>query len=128
MTENAAADQPTPEQPGQPGQPGQPEQPEPPPAAPGRPHPGQQAGPYPPPPAPPYGQPYGQPYAPPYAGPKRLTRASDDKMIAGVCGGLARYLNVDPTLVRVAAVILLFIGFPAVLLGYLVAWVIVPKS
>lgn len=76
-----------------------------------------------------YGAPYGTPYyGAPHAGPKRLTRTPDDKMVAGVCGGLARYLNVDPTLVRVGAVISLFIGFPAVLLGYLVAWAIVPKG
>jgi len=75
---------------------------------------------------PPYAQ-AGQ-YGAPQPAPKRLTRTPDDKMIAGVCGGLARYLNVDPTLVRVGAVISLFIGFPAVLLGYLVAWAIVPKG
>lgn len=73
----------------------------------------------PPPPPPP------APAAP--AAPKRLTRSSTDKMIAGVCGGLATYFNVDPTLVRVAAVVALFIGFPAVLLGYVVAWAIVPR-
>lgn len=66
--------------------------------------------------------------AAPQAGPRRLTRTPGDKMIAGVCGGLARYFDVDPTLVRVGAVVTLFIGFPAVLLGYLVAWAIVPKG
>ncbi len=68
------------------------------------------------------------PYAAPYAAPRRLTRTPDDKMIAGVCGGLARYFDVDPTLVRVGAVISVVIGFPAVLLGYLVAWAIVPRE
>lgn len=75
-----------------------------------------------------YGPQYGQQYGAPQYGPKRLTRTADDRMIAGVCGGLARYLNVDPTLVRVAAVVCFFFGFPAVLLGYLVAWAIVPKA
>jgi phage shock protein PspC (stress-responsive transcriptional regulator) len=57
---------------------------------------------------------------------RRLTRSQDSK-IAGVCGGLAEYLGVDPTLVRVFAVIALVFGFPAVLVGYLVAWAIMPR-
>jgi phage shock protein C len=60
--------------------------------------------------------------------PKRLVRTLDDQMIAGVCGGLARYLGVDPTLVRVAAVIALVLAFPAALIGYLVAWAIMPGN
>ena len=59
---------------------------------------------------------------------KRLMRTSDDKMIAGVCGGLARYLGIDPTLVRVGAVIALVFGFPAALIGYVVAWAIMPSA
>lgn len=59
---------------------------------------------------------------------RRLTRTPDEQMIAGVCGGLALYLNLDPTLVRVAAVVALFFGFPAVAIGYLVAWAIVPQG
>jgi phage shock protein C len=56
----------------------------------------------------------------------RLYRSRTNSMIAGVCGGLGQYLNVDPTIVRVAAVILIFadgIG----LWAYLVAWVLVPR-
>lgn len=60
--------------------------------------------------------------------PKRLLRTRDDQMIAGVCGGLARYLGVDPTLVRVAAVIALVFAFPAALVGYLLAWAIMPSN
>ena len=60
--------------------------------------------------------------------PKRLLRTRDDKMIAGVCGGLARYLGVDPTLVRVAAVIALVFAFPAALISYLLAWAIMPSN
>jgi phage shock protein C len=59
---------------------------------------------------------------------RRLTRAQDDTMIGGVCGGLARYAGIDPTLVRIITVVALFIGFPAVLAGYLVAWAIMPKA
>jgi len=68
-------------------------------------------------------------FPPPAPAPvKRLVRTRDDQMIAGVCGGLARYLGVDPTLVRVAAVIALVFAFPAALIGYVLAWAIVPSS
>jgi phage shock protein C len=60
--------------------------------------------------------------------PKRLLRTEDDKMIAGVCGGLARYLGVDPTLVRVVAVIGLVFAFPATIIGYVLAWAIMPTN
>ena len=57
--------------------------------------------------------------------PPRLTRALYDSKIAGVCGGLARYLDVDPTFVRLIWLIVT-ICFPPFLLGYFVAWIIVP--
>ena len=59
---------------------------------------------------------------------KRLVRTRDDQMIAGVCGGLARYFGIDPTLVRVLAVIALVFTFPAGLIGYLLAWAIMPSA
>jgi phage shock protein C len=58
---------------------------------------------------------------------KRLVRTRDDKMIGGICGGLARYFDVDPTLVRVLAVIALVFAFPATIIGYLLAWAIMPS-
>jgi phage shock protein C len=60
--------------------------------------------------------------------PKRLLRTSEDKMVAGVAGGLARYLGVDPPLGRVAWVIALVVGFPATAIAYLVAWAITPLT
>lgn len=57
----------------------------------------------------------------------RLERSSDNRMIAGVCGGLAEYLAIDPTLVRLAFAILLFasgIGFPL----YLILWIVMPRE
>ena len=59
---------------------------------------------------------------------RQLTRIPSESMIAGVCAGFARYAGVDPTLVRVLAVIALVVGFPAVFVGYLVAWAIMPRS
>jgi phage shock protein C len=61
--------------------------------------------------------------------PKRLKRAQQERMIAGVCGGLAKYVNVDVTIVRVLFVILTV--FTAVIPGilvYLIMWIIVPKD
>lgn len=54
---------------------------------------------------------------------------SKNKKIAGVCGGLAEYLNVDPTVVRLAWLFLTIITavFPGSLL-YLLAWAVVPRK
>lgn len=57
---------------------------------------------------------------------KRLYRSRTDRVIAGVCGGLAQYLGVDPTLVRIAAVLLAFMSFGTVLLLYLLMALIMP--
>lgn len=59
---------------------------------------------------------------------RQLTRVPSEGMIAGVCAGIARYAGIDPTIVRVLAVVALFIGFPAVFIGYLVAWAIMPRA
>jgi phage shock protein C len=58
-----------------------------------------------------------------------LTRSSSDRMIAGVCGGLAEYFDLDPTLVRVGYVLLSFlsVGFPGVLC-YLIMAFVVPQQ
>jgi phage shock protein C len=62
----------------------------------------------------------------PVTPPRRLTLSVRDKKIAGVCGGIAEYFNVDPTLVRVITVVLA-LCFGGGLLAYLLAWVIMPK-
>ena len=57
---------------------------------------------------------------------KRLTR-SDDKMIGGVCAGLAEYLDIDRTIVRIVWVLMvLFAGFGILL--YVILWLIMPKQ
>ncbi|MEW6610428.1 MAG: PspC domain-containing protein [Patescibacteria group bacterium] len=56
---------------------------------------------------------------------KKLYRSRTNKMIAGVCGGLAEYFNVDPTIVRLAFVLITFFQGFGILL-YLVLWIIVP--
>ncbi|ABR54592.1 phage shock protein C, PspC [Methanococcus vannielii SB] len=56
---------------------------------------------------------------------KRLYRSKNEKMLAGVCGGLSIYINIDPTLMRLLWV-LLFIINPGVLIAYIIAAVIIP--
>jgi len=60
---------------------------------------------------------------------KRLTRSYDDRMIAGVCGGIAQYFDVDPTLVRAGYVLMSAVsaGFPGLLI-YAILWLIMPKD
>jgi phage shock protein C len=57
---------------------------------------------------------------------KVLRRSSDDKMIAGVAGGIARYLGIDPVIVRVIFLVLLFTG--AGFLIYLIGWIAIPME
>lgn len=58
---------------------------------------------------------------------KRLTRPKNNKVIAGVCAGIANYFNIDPVLVRIIwLVLLLFFGIG--LFGYLLLWVVMPEK
>ena len=60
--------------------------------------------------------------------PKRLYRSESDKMIGGVCGGIAAYFTLDPTLVRLGYIVLsIFTVFSGVL-AYFILWIIVPKQ
>lgn len=59
---------------------------------------------------------------------KRLYRSVSDRKIAGVCGGLAEYFDVDSTVVRLLFIILLLLSFGTALLIYLIMWVIVPEN
>lgn len=56
---------------------------------------------------------------------KKLYRSRTQHMIAGVCGGLAEYFEMDPTWVRLLFVLFFFIGGSALLI-YIVLWIIVP--
>ncbi|SDB88231.1 PspC domain-containing protein [Shouchella lonarensis] len=59
---------------------------------------------------------------------KRLTRSRDSRMIAGVCGGLANYFRLDPTLVRLGMVALVLFSVGSLVLFYLIAALIIPKE
>lgn len=68
------------------------------------------------------------PYQPPPANARRLVRRSDDKMIAGVCSGLATYFSIDVTLVRILAVLGAIFGFGSIVVVYLVLWIVMPEG
>lgn len=59
--------------------------------------------------------------------PKKLYRSKKDRMIGGVCGGLAQYFNMDPTVIRIIAVIILLFG-TAGFWAYLIMWIVVPEE
>lgn len=58
---------------------------------------------------------------------KRLYRIENDHQIAGVSGGIAEYLNWDPSLVRIAFVLICFLGGFGIFL-YIIMWIIVPPK
>jgi len=64
--------------------------------------------------------------APGYTAPRRVYRLIHDKKIAGVCAGLARYFDVDVTLIRLAVVTGIVLSGGLGLLAYVVAWIIMP--
>jgi len=58
---------------------------------------------------------------------KKLYRSKKDKKIAGVCGGIAEYFDVDPTLVRLFTVLTLLLGGAGVV-AYIIAWIVIPEN
>jgi phage shock protein PspC (stress-responsive transcriptional regulator) len=59
---------------------------------------------------------------------KRLYRSNDDRMIAGVCGGLGDYFQVDPTLIRLLFVAGFFVSGSGLFWIYLIMMIIVPEE
>jgi len=59
---------------------------------------------------------------------KALTRSTSNRMIAGVCAGLGEYLGIDPTIIRLLAVLAFFTGFGGIALVYLVMALVVPEQ
>lgn len=57
----------------------------------------------------------------------RLHKSSRDRKVAGVCGGIAEYLHADPTIVRLAAVVLMF-GWGSGLLAYIICAIVLPEE
>ena len=59
---------------------------------------------------------------------KQLARSATNRMIAGICAGLGEYLNIDPTVMRLIAVLLLFVTGPGVVIAYLIMALIIPEA
>lgn len=58
---------------------------------------------------------------------KKLTRSRNDRMIAGVCGGLAEYFGWDPTLLRIVYIVAtIFTAFAGIII-YVILWIVMPE-
>ncbi len=57
---------------------------------------------------------------------KRLYRSKNDCIIAGVCGGLGEYFDIDPTFIRLLWVLFILTGGSGIL-AYFIAWIIIPQ-
>jgi len=58
----------------------------------------------------------------------KLYRSRDNKVLLGVCGGLGKYFNTDPTIVRIIWVLLTLVTVGVGLLGYLIAALVIPEE
>jgi len=58
---------------------------------------------------------------------KRLYRSKKNRMIGGVCGGIAEHMNADPTIVRLICALTVLV-WGAGLLAYILAWIIIPEA
>lgn len=60
---------------------------------------------------------------------KKLYRSTTERKIAGICGGIAELLNLDPTIVRLIFILIMLItGIIPMLIFYLIAWWIIPQK
>jgi phage shock protein PspC (stress-responsive transcriptional regulator) len=60
--------------------------------------------------------------------PKKLYRSKSDRMLGGVCSGFAKYVNIDPTIIRVLAVLGFFVTGTVLFWVYLVLWIVIPEE
>ena len=58
---------------------------------------------------------------------QRLYRSRDERMLAGVSGGLAQFFSIDPTIIRLIFVVLAIMGGPGLLI-YIIMWIVVPEE
>ena len=59
---------------------------------------------------------------------KKLFRSKKNRMIAGVCGGIGEYSNVDPTLIRLLWALITLFSLGAGVIAYIIAWIIIPEK
>ena len=58
---------------------------------------------------------------------KRLYKSNKNKMLAGVCGGIAEYFNIDPTLIRLGWIVFSALGGSGIL-AYIIAAIVIPQN
>jgi phage shock protein C len=59
---------------------------------------------------------------------RQLRRNTTNRMIAGVCAGVGEYINVDPTIIRLIAVLLAFLTGPGMIVAYIIMALIIPED
>jgi len=59
---------------------------------------------------------------------KKLYRSKKERMVGGVAGGIAKYLDTDPTIIRLIWVLITILSVGLGLIGYLIAWIIIPEK
>ena len=65
---------------------------------------------------------------PTYSGPKRFVRCSDNKQIGGVCAGVAKYFDIDISLVRALTLISFLFTGSATFWAYIIMWIVIPEE
>ena len=58
---------------------------------------------------------------------RKLYRSKKNRVIAGVCGGIGEYFNIDPTIIRLLWILFIFMGGSGIL-AYIIAWIIIPRN
>ena len=58
---------------------------------------------------------------------KRLYRSQTDSLLGGVCSGIAKYLDADPSIIRLLWILLVFVAGGG-LLAYIIVWIIIPRE
>lgn len=59
---------------------------------------------------------------------KRLYREKKERLLGGICGGIGRYYDTDPNLIRILWVVLTLISIGIGVIAYVVAWIIIPEE
>ncbi len=59
---------------------------------------------------------------------KRIYRSKKERMIAGVCGGIAEYFNFDVTIARLLWAAITIFTFPVGLIAYIICWLVIPEN
>ncbi len=59
---------------------------------------------------------------------KRLYRSKNDRVFAGVCGGIGKYFDIDPVLIRLIWALFSLFSMGLGIIGYIIAWIVVPEE